>query len=224
MQKYFGWVQTCLKFWVFIMLTKIHLSIDTISFCQVCYWLSPCQNSHCTQLGILTFALEREGGQLCNTLFIYDCYGEDCCLSSISNKHSVWHSMQCISVECLLSLQCIFIVCAAGMWASNSPVSQLFIRLSWSDARLRETSPAPGLPAVLKAPGRRYKHEDLGDLLSVAVTWCLKPASYRAQQPDSDRGLQSAPGRGGGGGFLNLPQATTPHQFRDCTAGVVKML
>lgn len=72
---------------------------------------------------------------------------------------------------------------AAGLWASNSTVSEppLFIRLSWSEARLCETLPAPRLPAVLMALGRHHEQEDLGDLLSAAVTRCLQPASYQAQ-------------------------------------------
>lgn len=75
---------------------------------------------------------------------------------------------------------------AAGLWAANSTVPEppLFIRLSWSEARLCETSLAPRLPAVLMALGRRHKQEHLGDLLSAAVTRCLQPTSYQAQQPD----------------------------------------
>lgn len=71
-----------------------------------------------------------------------------------------------------------------GRLTAQFPSPLLFIRLSWSEARLCETSPAPGLPAVLMALGRRHEQEDLGDLLSAAVTRCLQPASYQAQQPD----------------------------------------
>lgn len=42
----------------------------------------------------------------------------------------------------------------------------------------------PGSPAVLMALGHRHEQENLGDLLSAAVTRCLQPASYQAQQSD----------------------------------------
>lgn len=63
---------------------------------------------------------------------------------------------------------------------SVSPLSSL----GFHEARLCKTSPAPGLPAVLMALGRRHKQEDLGDLLSAAAMRCLQPASYQAQEPD----------------------------------------
>lgn len=102
------------------------------------------------------------------------------CLYSLS---SVLHLFEFICKH-HLSSPCSL---AAGLWASNSTVSEppLFIRLSWSKAKPCETSPAPGLPAALMALGRRHKQEDLPDLLSAAVTRCLQPASYQAQQPDN---------------------------------------
>lgn len=84
---------------------------------------------------------------------------------------------------------------AAGLWASSSPLSSL----EFHEARLWETSPAPGLPAVLMALGRRHEQEDPGDLLSAAVTRRLQPASYQAQQPGEPLvpGCTRRPGAGG---------------------------
>lgn len=119
-------------------------------------------------------------------------------LSFISNSIKCTQAHSVASFICLSSVLHLFeFPCtpcsssqcshAAGLWASNSTVSEpplLFIRLSWSEARLCETSPAPGLPAALMALGRRHEQEDLNDLLSAAVTRCLQPESYQAQQSD----------------------------------------
>lgn len=60
------------------------------------------------------------------------------------------------------------------------------------------------------ALGRRHEREDLGDLLSAAVTRCLQPASYRAQQPDkppAGTGLHAAQEQEED--FKTQPRATT---------------
>lgn len=74
---------------------------------------------------------------------------------SNSNKctpsHSGASSLNSLAQPCSSS-QCS---CAAGLWASltaHFPSPPLFIRLSWSDARLFETSPAPGLPRCVDGP------------------------------------------------------------------------
>ena len=111
------------------------------------------------------------------------------------NKHNstVYHLLSSsLSLLCSASLNSP----ARLLYPLHAPVLQdcgrrktvseppLFIRLSWSEARLLETSLAPWLPAVEMALGRRQEQEDLRDLLSAAVMRCLEPASYQVQQPD----------------------------------------
>lgn len=139
-------------------------------------------------------------GPLLYTLYLLLAITEEDFVSFISNsnKSAHKHLAVCYLPLCLSSVLHLFeFICkqhlsspcslAAGLWASNSTVSEppLFIRLSWSKAKPCETSPAPGLPAALMALGRRHEQEDLPDLLSAAVTRCLQPASYQAQQPDN---------------------------------------
>lgn len=115
-------------------------------------------------------------------------------LMSKSNKCTQSHSYTfCLSVSapCCLSLNSPAlhihplrapVLHDCGRLTVSEPL--VFIRLSWREARLCETSLAPGFPAVLMALGRRHEQEDLCDLLSAAVTRCPQPASYQAQQPD----------------------------------------
>lgn len=140
-------------------------------------------------------------GPLLYTLYLLLAITEEDFVSFISNSNKSAHKHLAVCYLPLLSQ-----LCAASLWIhlqASSILSllpccrivgvltapfqspPLFIRLSWSKAKPCETSPAPGLPAALMALGRRHKQEDLPDLLSAAVTRCLQPASYQAQQPDN---------------------------------------
>lgn len=171
---------------------------DIMDFTQVeCLHLASdfLQRMHCTLYCNLLFVCERYGARSVHTL-LYLLTLMKTSFISHSNKYTQSHSVA--SFICLSSVLHLFefprTLCsssqcshAAGLWASNSTVFRAPLSsLGFREARRGCARPHqhPGSPAALMALGRRHEQEDLSDLLSAAVTRCLQPESYQAQQSD----------------------------------------
>lgn len=181
-----------IQYWL-ILLQRVDLFLyANMSACIMCLFIL---HRGCPVLCyVLLFACEWDGARSVHTLFINDNQWWRLCVSFLTAINAHNHSLVYILPLCLSSVLHLFefpcihplrapVLQDCGRLTAQFASPPLFIRLSWSKAKLCETSPAPGLPAVLMALGRRHEQEDLRDLLSAAVTGCLQPASYQAQQP-----------------------------------------
>lgn len=147
------------------------------------------------------------GGQLCNALFINDWYDEVSYPSAINLDSS--STLRLLSPRSLHRCR-------------NASTACLFIRLSWRDARLLRERPLlhPAPPLFRRALGRR--HQRAGPRRpSLSCCDGTPEASILSRQhsPDTNLGCEEEEEEED---LETQPQATTPHQFRDSTAGVVK--
>lgn len=171
-------------------------------YCSLCFWV--------------------EWGQLCSEPYLLTVNDEDCfCLISKSNKCTQSHNYpSCLSVSALCCLSLNSPTCCIR--PLRTPVLQDWRRLTaqfpspqsslgFHEGRQGCVRPRqhPGSPAVLMALGHRHEQENLGDLLSAAVTRCLQPASYQAQQSDKPLVPCCTPLRSQGAGGVGLKPATS---------------